>query len=78
MEKFVLVPEACPVVSMTSTVVRTFGPPLSEEYSPVVLAGGRLLRHTPGSGRVRYSASVCPADGRVRYSASVCPAIRRK
>ena len=49
MEKFVLVPEACPVVSMTSTVVRTFGPALSEEYSPVVLAGGggRLLRHTP-------------------------------
>ena len=57
MEKFVLVPEACPVVSMTSTVVRTFG---------------------PGSGRVRYSASVCPADGRVRYSSSVCPAIRQK
>ena len=50
MEKFVLVPKACPVVSMTSTVVRTFGPVLSEEYSPVVLAGGGgggLLRHTP-------------------------------
>ena len=50
MEEFVLVPEACLVVSMTSTVVRTFGPVLSEEYSPVVLAGGgggRLLRHTP-------------------------------
>ena len=46
MEKFVLVPEVCPVVSMTSTVVRTFGPALSEEYSPVVLAGGWLLRHT--------------------------------
>ena len=41
MEKIVLVPEACLVVSMTSTVVRTFGPALSEEYSPVVLAGGR-------------------------------------
>ena len=25
---------------MTSTVARTFGPALSEEYSPVVLAGG--------------------------------------
>ena len=25
---------------MTSTVSRTFGPALSEEYSPVVLAGG--------------------------------------
>ena len=76
MERFVLVPEAYPVVSMTSTVARTFGSALSEEYSPVVLAGGRLLRHTPGRGRVRYSASVCPADGRVRYIASVCPANR--
>ena len=48
MDNFVLVPEACPVVSMTSTVVRTFRLVLSEEYSPVVLAGGgeRLLRHT--------------------------------
>ena len=49
MERFVLVPEAYPVVSMTSTVARTFGPALSKEYSPVVLAGGRLLRHTPWS-----------------------------
>ena len=48
MEKFVLVPEPCPVVSMTSTVARTFGPALSEEYSPVVLAGGGgLLWHIP-------------------------------
>ena len=43
MEKFVFVPETCPVVSMTSTVVRTFGPALSEEYSPVVLAGAYPL-----------------------------------
>ena len=34
MERFVLVPEECPVVSMT------FGSAVSEEYSPVVLAGG--------------------------------------
>ena len=49
MERFVLVPEACPVVSMMSTVTRTFRPAWSEEYSSVVLAGGggRLLRHTP-------------------------------
>ena len=40
MEKFVLVPEACPVVSMMSMVERTFGPVLSEVYSPIVLAGG--------------------------------------
>ena len=62
MEKFVLVPEACPVVSMTSTVARTFGPALSEEYSAVVLAGGGCCGIPPGSGRVRYSVSVCPAD----------------
>ena len=66
MERFVLVPEACPVVSMTSTVARTLGPPLSEEYSPVVLAGGGgggCCGIPPGRGRVRNSASVCPADG---------------
>ena len=40
MERFVLVPEACPVVPMMSTVTRTFGPAWSEEYSSVVLAGG--------------------------------------
>ena len=39
MERFVLVPEAYPVVPMTSTVARTFRPALSEEYSPVVFAG---------------------------------------
>ena len=52
MERFVLVLEACPVVSMMSTVARTFGPALSEECSPVVLAGGGgggLLWHTPWS-----------------------------
>ena len=40
MEKFVLVPEVCPVVSMTSAAEPTFGPALSEVYSPVDLAGG--------------------------------------
>ena len=63
MERFVLVPEACPVVSMTSKVARTFGPALSEEYSLVVLAGGGCCGIPPGRGRVRYSARVCPADG---------------
>ena len=76
MEKFVLVPEVCPVVSMTSAAEPTFRPALSEVYSPVVLAGGGggCCGIPPGSGRVRYSVSVCPAGGRVRYSASVCPA----
>ena len=66
MERFVLVPEACPVVSMTSTVARTFGPALSKEYSPVVLVGGGggCCGIPPGRGRVRYSTSVCPASRR--------------
>ena len=40
MEKFVLVPEVCPVGSMTSAAEPTFLPALSEVYSPVFLAGG--------------------------------------
>ena len=64
MEKFVLVPEVCPVVSMTSAAEPTFLPALSEVYSPVVLAGGGCCGIPPGSGRVRYSASVCPAGRR--------------
>ena len=64
MEKFVLVPEVCPVISMTSTAEPTFRPVLSEVYSPVVLAGGGSCGIPPGSGRVRYSASVCPVGCR--------------
>ena len=66
MERLVLVPEVCPVVSVTSTVAWTFGPALSDEYSPVVLAGGGggCCGIPPGRGRVRYSASVCPASRR--------------
>ena len=52
---FVLDLVECPSVSRMSAVARTFGPALSEEYSPVVLARGRLPMHTPGRGRVRYS-----------------------
>ena len=65
MEKFVLVPEVCPVVSTTSAAELTFWPALSEVYSPVVLAGGGgCCGIPPGSGGVRYSASVCPAGCR--------------
>ena len=78
MENFVLVPEVCPVVSMTSAAELPFGPVLSEVYSPVVLAGGGCGCCGIPPGSVRYSASVCPVGGRVRYSASVCPASRRK
>ena len=38
---------------------RTFGPAMSEEYSPVVFSGGgRLPMHTPGGRRVRPSCGV--------------------
>ena len=40
MEKFVLVPEVCPVGSMTSVAGPTFLPALSEVYSFVVVEGG--------------------------------------
>ena len=40
MEKFVLVPEVCPVGSMMSVAEPTILPALSEVYSPVFLAGG--------------------------------------
>ena len=50
MDRFVMNPVECPSVSSTSAVARTFGPAVSEEYSPVFFAGGgggRLLIHTP-------------------------------
>ena len=42
MDRFVLDLMECPSVSRTSAVARTLGPAMSEEYSPVVFAGGRL------------------------------------
>ena len=67
MDRFVLDLGECSFVSRTSAVARMFGPAVSEEYSPVVFAGGggRLPMHTPGCSRVRYSASVCPAGSRL-------------
>ena len=47
MDRFVVDLVECPSVSRTSTVARTFGPAVSEEYSPVVFPGGRLPMHTP-------------------------------
>ena len=50
MDRFVLDLVECPSVSRTSAVARTFGPAVSEEYVPVVFAGGgggRLPMHTP-------------------------------
>ena len=50
MDRFVLDLVECPSVSRTSAVARTFGPAVSEEYSPVVFllgGGGRLPMHTP-------------------------------
>ena len=51
MDRFVVDLVECPSVSRTSAVARTFGPAMSEEYSPVFFAGGGgrgwLLMHTP-------------------------------
>ena len=47
MDRFVIDLVECLSVSRTSAVARTFGPAVSEEYSPVVFAGGRLQMHTP-------------------------------
>ena len=66
MDRFVLDLVECPSVSRTSAVARTFGPAVSEEYSPVVFVGGGGCRCIPpGCSRVRYSASVCPAGRRL-------------
>ena len=64
MDQFVLDLVECPSVSRTSAVARTFGPAVSEEYSPVVFAGGGGCRCIPpGCRRVRYSSSVWPTVG---------------
>ena len=69
MEKFVLVPEVCPVGSMTSAAEPTFLPALSEVYSPGFFSqGGSCCGKPPGGGGVRYSASVCTASCRNRSS----------
>ena len=52
MDRFVVDLVECPSVSRTSAVVRTFGPAVSEEYSPVVfLWGGGGCRCIPPGGR---------------------------
>ena len=65
MDRFVLDLVECPSVSRTSAVARTFGPAVSEEYSPVVFCwgGGGCRCIPPGCSRVRYSASVWPTVG---------------
>ena len=65
MDRFVLDQVECPSVSRTSVVARTFGPAMSEEYSPVVFAvggggGGGCRCMPPGCRRVRYSSGVWP------------------
>ena len=42
-EKFVSVPEVCPINYITSAAEPTFWPALSEVYSPVFLAGGGVV-----------------------------------
>ena len=65
-DRFVVDLLECPSVSRKSAVAQTFGPAVSEEYSPVVLAGGG------GGGGCRY---VPPGCRRVRFSASVWPIV---
>ena len=66
MEKFALVPEVCPVGSMTSATEPTFLPALSEVYSFVVLAGGIVAAANPlavvESDTVRVSALLVELD----------------
>ena len=47
MEQFVVDLVECPSVSRTSAVARTFGLAVSEEYSPVVFAGGAVADAYP-------------------------------
>ena len=76
MDRFVFGLVECSSVSRTSAVARTFGPAVSEEYSPVVFAGGgggcRCI--PPGCCKVRHSSGVWPTVARVRFSSAVCPA----
>ena len=73
MDRFVVDLVECPSVSRTSEVARSFGPAVSEEYSPVVFLGGGCRCIPPGGHRVRPSSGVWPACGSFRLS-SVCPA----
>ena len=66
MDRFVLDLVECPSVSRTSAMTRTLGPAVSEEYSPVVFAGGGgggCQCIPPGCCRVRYSPCVWPTVG---------------
>ena len=47
MDRFVMDLVECPSVSRTSAVARTFRPAVSEEYSPVVFAGGEVADAYP-------------------------------
>ena len=47
MDRFVMDLVECPSVSRTSAVARTFGPAVSEEYSPVFFAGGEVADAYP-------------------------------
>ena len=47
MDRFVMDLVECPSVSRTSALARTFGPAVSEEYSPVVFAGGEVADAYP-------------------------------
>ena len=60
MDRFVVDLVECPSVSRTSAVARMSGPAVSEEYSPVVFAGGGGVCRCipPGGRRVGLSSGV--------------------
>ena len=47
MDRFVLDMVECPSVSRTSAVARTFGPAVSEEYSPIIFTGEEIADAYP-------------------------------
>ena len=59
MDRFVIDLVECLSGSRTSAVARTFGPAVSEEYSPVV-SGGRLVMYTPRSSLSQIQLEYLP------------------
>ena len=74
MDRFVVDLVECPSVSRTSAVAQTFGPAVSDEYSPVVFARGAVADAYPLVVVESDSALVSGLRSVVSDSALVCPA----
>ena len=81
MDRFVLDLVECPSVSRTSAVARTFGSAVSEEYSPVVFAGGGGGADADAYPLVVVESDTARVSGlqlvKSDTAASVCPACCR-